>query len=270
MPIKKIIKWGALVFAVSTAGFIAFSYFLDARKKDCLEGEGRKAVEACTFLIGRHTSGYKAEYLLRRARLSQKAESWDEVLADLNELLAIKVAAQVPPEQVLAAYEGLVKAHSKKGNDAEVQKYIELAAQGGSRDPGVYLSLAGTYIEAKKFQEALNLLGTAGGLEGAKTHPYYNALAYAYEGLNDFPKAYESLKTGLTVRAPRPVLAATSKHLGFVCFELKRYKEAETYLGYTLKAGLDCPECGLLLTTIRGALEEIDESPARRPVKKRK
>ena len=153
---------------------------------------------------------------------------------------------------------------------AEVQKYIELAAQGGSREPGIFISLAGTYIEVKKFQEALNLLERPGGLEGAKTHPYYNALAYAYEGLNDFPKAYESLKTGLTVRAPRPVLAATSKHLGFVCFELKRYKEAETYLGYTLKAGLDCPECGLLLTTIRGALEELDDSPAPMPRKKRK
>ena len=115
MPIKKIMKWGVLVFAVSTAGFIAFSYYLNARKKDCLEGEGRKAVEACTFLISRHTAGYKAEYLLRRARLSEKAESWDEVLADLNELLAIKVAAQVPPEQVLAAYEGWSKRIPKKG-----------------------------------------------------------------------------------------------------------------------------------------------------------
>lgn len=269
MPIKKIIKWGAAVFAVSAAGFIAFSFFLNAKKKDCLEGEGRKAAEACTFLINNHTAGYKGGYLLKRAQVLEKAESWDEVLADLDELLALNAAAKVPPEQLLAIYESLVNAHNKKGNPAEARKYAELAAQSGSRRPEIYVSLAGDFLASKKYQEALVLLETAGGLEGAKTHSYYNALASVHEGLNDFPKAYEALKAGLTVRAPRPVLAATSKHLGLVCFELKRYKEAELYLGYTVKAGLDCPECGLLLTTIRGALKEYDK-PVPGPKKKRK
>ncbi|MBI4350504.1 MAG: hypothetical protein HY550_03605 [Elusimicrobia bacterium] len=269
MPIKKLIKWGALVFAVSGAGFIAFSFFLSAKKKDCLEGEGRKAAAACTFLIENHTAGYKGAYLLRRAQLLEKDESWDGVVSDLNELLAIKVAGQVSPEQVLAAYESLAAVHARKGAAAEALKFAELAAQNGSKNPGIYLSLAGAFLQEKKFSEALGLLETAGGLEGAKKHPYYNALASAYEGLDDFPKAYGALKAGLGVRAPRPVLAATSKHMGLVCYELKRYKEAELYLGYTLKAGLDCPECVLLQTTIRLALQE-DELPDPRPEKKRK
>lgn len=269
MPIKKIIKWGAAVFAVSAAGFIAFSFFVNEKKKSCLEGEGRPAVEACTFLIGNHTSGYKGGYLLKRSQLLEKAGDWNGVLADLNELLALHASAKLPPEQLLAVYESLVDAHNKKGNAAEARKFAELAAQSGSGRPEIYVSLAGDFLASKKYREAQALLETAGGLEGVKTHSYYNALASAHEGLNDFPKAYDTLKAGLTVRAPRAVLAATSKHLGLVCFELKRYKEAELYLGYTVKAGLDCPECGLLLTTIRGALEEYD-TPAPGPRKKLK
>ena len=269
MPIKRILKWGVIVFAVSGAAFVAFNYFLAAKKKSCLEGEGRQAMEACSFLISGHTVGLKSHYLARRAQLLQKGERWDEAAADLNELLAIKSAGKSSPGWVLASYEALAKVHKKKGNSAEVRKYLELAAQNGSKDPGVYISLAEVYLEEKKFQEALNLLEAAGGLEQAKKHSYYNAQAYAYEGLNDFAKAYAALKAGLTVPAPRPVLAATSKHLGLVCFELKRYKEAELYLGYTIKAGLDCPECGLLLTTIRGALEPSEE-PVRRVKRPRK
>lgn len=263
---KKYIKWGMIVFAVSGAAYLALNILLSASRKDCLEGEGTKAIEACTFLIKNHTSSYRAGYLVRRAMLSEKAGLQDEVLADLNEIISLKVSGQVQPEQVLAAYESLVKIYLKKGDAAEARKYLELAARNDAKDPEIYISLALSYIEDKKFQEALNLLETAGGLDQAKKHPYYNAQASAYEGLNDYEKAYSALKTGLTVSAPRPVLAATSKHLGLVCFELKRYKEAETYLGYTIKAGLDCPECGLLLTTIRGALEP----PASRPRKKRK
>ncbi len=266
---KKYIKWGFLVFALSGAAFIAFNLYLDAKKKDCQGGSGAQAIEACTFLIGKHTSGFKGPYLLRRAQLLEKEGKWDEVLADLNELLSINIAAPLPPAQLLAAYESLIKVQSRKGASAETRKYLELAVQNGSRAPEIYISLAETYIAEKKFQEALNLLETSGAFEGAKNHPYYNAQASAYEGLNDFSRAYDSLKTGLTVRATRPVLAATSKHLGLVCFELKRYKEAETYLGYTIKAGLECPECALLLTTIRGALEE-DESPSRPAKNKRR
>ena len=50
------------------------------------------------------------------------------------------------------------------------------------------------------------------------------------------------------------VAEITAKQMGLICFELKRYKEAETYLGYVMKAGVDCPECPLLLTTIRESL----------------
>ena len=50
------------------------------------------------------------------------------------------------------------------------------------------------------------------------------------------------------------MLADTAKHMGLVCFELKRYKEAELYLGYAQKSGAECPECPLLLTTIRESL----------------
>lgn len=266
---KKYTKWIFMAFALSGAAFIAFNFFLDAKKKDCQGGSGAQAIEACTFLIGKHTSGFKGPYLLRRAQLLEKEGKWDEVLADLNELLAINVAAQLPPAQLLAVYESLIKVQSRKGSSAETRKYLELAVQNGSRSPEIYISLAETYMAEKKFQEALNLLETAGAFEGAKNHPYYNTQASAYEGLNDFTRAYDSLKAGLTVRAPRPVLAATSKHLGLVCFELKRYKEAETYLGYTIKAGLECPECALLMTTIRGALAEYDV-PAPRVKKARK
>jgi tetratricopeptide (TPR) repeat protein len=260
---KKILKWGLIIFLVSGAAFIAFNFFLSFKKKDCLEGKGQQAIEACTFLINGHTSSYRAEYLIRRAELLEKENRLDEVIADLNEVISLRSLAQVTPERVVAAYGSLVRLNYKKGDLAEVRKYLELAVQNGSKEPEIYVSLAGIYVEEKKYQEALNLLETAGGFEQAKKHPYYNAQASAYEGLNDYKKAYAALKTGLTVPAPRPVLAATSKHLGLVCFELKSYKEAELYLNYSLKAGLDCPECALLLTTIRGALEPSEE-PVRR------
>ena len=266
---KKYTKWIFMFFALSGAGYIAFSFFMAGKKKDCLEGTGSAAVEACTFLIGNHTSIFKGPYLLRRAALQEKAGKWDDVLADLNELLAINVSAPLKPEQLVAVYESLVKVQDRKGSSAETRKYLELAVQNGSKTPEIYVTLAQTYIAEKKFQEAVNLLENAGRFDGARKHPYYNALADAYEGLGDFMKAYEALKTGLAVPAPRPVLAATSKHLGLVCFELKSYKEAETYLGYTIKAGQPCPECALLMTTIRGALAEYDR-PVSRPKKTRK
>jgi len=267
---KKITKWLLIALAVAGAAFIAFNLFLSVKQKDCLEGDGPKAIEACSFLINKHSAGSRPDYLVKRAQLLEKDSEWDKVISDLNELIAMKVSAQVPHDRILAAYESLYRTHLRKGDSAEFKKYLELAAQNGSKEPKVYLSLAEIYVEDKKPQEALGLLDTASGLVKVKDHQFYNALASAYEGLNDYEKAYGALKTGLAVSAPRPVLAATAKHLGFVCFELKRYKEAETYLGYVLKAGLDCPECGLLLTTIRGALEPPDEQPAGRAKKKRR
>ncbi|MDO8803012.1 MAG: hypothetical protein Q7R35_01150 [Elusimicrobiota bacterium] len=265
---KKIMKWVLIVFAVSGAAFVAFNLLLGVKQKDCLEGEGPRAIEACTFLIANHTAGYRADYLVRRAQLLEKRNEWDKVISDLELVIAMKTTAHLPPERVLAAYESLARMHLKKGNAAEIKKYFELAAQNGSKDPEIYISLAGTYVEEKKFQEALGLLVTAGGFEKAKTHSYYNALASAYEGLNDYEKAYAALRTGIALPAPGLILAGTSKHLGLVCYELKRYKEAETYLDYTLKSGMDCLECGLLLTTIRGAL--APRAPAGRARKPRK
>jgi len=162
---KKYIKWGMIVFAVSGAAYLALNILLSARRKDCLEVDGTKAIEACTFLINNHTSSYRAGYLVRRATLLEKAGRWDEVLADLSEIISMKVSGQVPPEQILAAYESLVKISLKKGDTAGVKKYLELSAQNGSKDPEVYISLARIYMEDKKFQEALNLLETAGGFE---------------------------------------------------------------------------------------------------------
>ena len=188
---------------------------------------------------------------------------WDRAASDLNDVIALKYSTQSPPAWVVYAYESLGKINSGKGNSAEARKYFELAAQNGSKEPEVYISLAKVYVEEKKFQEALNLLETAGGFDLAKTHPYYNAQASAYEGLNDFAKAYASLRAALLISAPRPVLADTAKHLGLVCFELKLYKEAETYLDYTLRAGVECLECNLLLTAIR---ESLDPGP--RPAKR--
>jgi|GEM_PF-1936017 len=260
---KKILKWGLIVFFAAGAFFVASSFYLDAKRKGCTEGVGRQAIEDCGFLIKGHTAGYSAEYLLRRAQLLEKEKRWDEVISDLNQVISSK--EKVQPAQVLAAYTSLVRINSQKGNSAEVRKYLELAVQNGSKDPGILIGLAGIYIEEKQFQEALGLLAGAGEVDKARKHPYYNMLASAYEGLNDYQKAYAALKEALTVSAPRPVLAATSKHLGLVCFELKSYKEAETYLSYSLRAGLDCPECGLLLTTIRGALE-----PSAAPVRRAK
>ncbi len=269
LKMKKGLKWGAAVFAVSAAAFIAFSFFISSKKKACLEGEGPQAIEACTFLIEGHTSGYKAECLSRRAYLLAKEGKWDQVVADQNEVVALKASAQVPPALMLSAYESLADVASRQGDAAGLEKYLELAARSGSKRPEVYLALSEIYSGEKKFQEALGLLETAGGLQAEKKHPYYNDLASAYEGLNDYGKAYDALKTALDIPAPRPVLAATAKHMGFVCYELKRYKDAEIYLGYTLKAGLDCPECALLLTTIRESLDPT-AGPAVRSRRKRR
>ncbi len=259
---------GVIILAAAGMIYTASSLFTSYKKKSCLEKEGSRAIEACTYIISGRASGSKGRYLVRRAELLEKEKRWDELLSDLNAIVALKGSEQARPEWVLAAYEALGKIYAKRGNTAEVKKYLELATLSGSKDLEIYVSLAEAYIEDKKFQEALSLLEIAGGLGKAKKHPYYNALAYSYEGLSDSNKAYDALKTGLSVPAPRPVLAATSKHLGLVCFDLQRYREAEMYLGYTLRVGLDCPECVLLLTTIRGALEPPE--PVSRPKKTRK
>lgn len=261
---KKPVIIAAVVLALAGAGYLAFSVFSASREKTCMEGEGSDAVDACTFLISWRGESYKRDALARRAQLHKKNKKWDRVISDLNELLAMKTSAPVPPEKTLAAYEALAEAYSEYGSAGDARKYLELATQGGSAQPALYISLAQALLKDKRFSEALALLDTvarfelSGTLEKTLKHPYYNTRASVYEGSADFGKAYGALKTALTVPAPRPVLAATSKHLGLVCFELKRYREAQLYLGYTLKAGLKCPECELLLTAMHGSLDLED------------
>ena len=185
-------------------------------------------------------------------------------VGDLKALAELKESGLAPQPLLLGAYEALVKAYGQRGDAAGVRKYLELAAGAGTKDAAIYVALAGEYSAEKRSGEALKLLAAADALGAPKGHPYYNALASAYEGEGDFAKAYDALKSGLTVNAPRLTLAETSKHLGLVCYELKRWPEAETYLAYALRAGAPCLECGLLLTTIRESL-----APAPRGKKKR-
>lgn len=261
---KKFLKWAAVIFGLSAASFAALAFLVNSKKDACLKGEGRPAMEACGFLLDNYPASRRAEFHARRAALYDTAGRENESVADLKALVALKEQGFAPQPLLLSAYEALVKAYDRRGDQAERRKYMELAAAGGSRVQEIHVALAGQYAEEKRGEEALKLLETAAGL-GKPGHPYYNALASAHEALNDYPKAYDDLKTGLTVNAPRPVLAETAKHLGLVCYELKRYQEAETYLAYALRAGAACPECGLLLTTIRGSL-----APAPAPRQKKK
>lgn len=262
---KKILKWVGVLLGVSAAVSVALSLFVSSKKKACLQGEGWPAMEACSFLVNWQTGTDKAEYLFRRAQLRAKGQMWDGELADLEAAAAAGLDAGLAKERLALIYGGLVKAYGLKGDAPAVVRSAGLAVQAGIADPEIHIALAGAYIEEKKFTEAVELLDRAGGLPNARKHPYYNTLAAAYGGLGEYEKAYDALKTALTVPAPRPVLASTSKNMGLACFELKRYSEAETYLSYALRAGAECPECGLLLTTIRGALE-----PAPRPSRAKK
>lgn len=260
----KILKWAGVIFGLSAASFAALLILNGVKRSGCLKGEGRGAVQACTFLLENYPAAYRPELLARRARLYEQTGSLDAMLGDLNALAGLKDSGLAPQPMLLGAYEALVKAYGQRGDAAGVRKYLELASGAGTKDASIYISLAGEYSAEKRSGEALKLLAAADALGTPKGHPYYNALASAYEGEGDFAKAYDALKSGLTVNAPRLTLAETSKHLGLVCYELKRWPEAETYLAYALRAGAPCLECGLLLTTIRESL-----APAPRGKKKR-
>jgi tetratricopeptide (TPR) repeat protein len=192
----------------------------------------------------------KGEVLYRRSRLYSSSKAWNREKEDLEEIVSMKDTAGLSNDRMAQVFTALAAVSAQKEDYASVVKYSELAVKAGSSDPGIYMSVAGSYIEAKDYAKAVQLLETAPIPAEEKKHQYYTALAAAYAGMENYGKAYTTLKTGLTVKAPRPVLAATAKQMGLVCFELKRYKEAKMYLGYTLRAGGDCPECGLLLTTI--------------------
>lgn len=263
---SKFFKLAAGVLGAAAVAAAALLLLNNAKRGACLKGEGRQAVEACTFLLDKYPAAYRAGLLSRRAALYAKLGRQDEGAADLKAVAALAAPGQADKALLLAAYESLVKFYADRADQAETRKYLELAAAAGSADPAVYVALAEEYSAEKRGAEALKLLEKARPL-GKPGHPYYNAQASAYESAGDYAKAYDALKTGLTVNAPRPVLAATAKHLGLVCYELKRWQEAETCLSYALRAGAVCPECGLLLTTIRESLAP-ETAPAKRVKKK--
>jgi tetratricopeptide (TPR) repeat protein len=263
----KLLKWAGIVFGVSAASFAVLLVLNNMKRSACLQGEGRDAVKACTFLLDNYPAAYRADLLARRARLHEQTGRPDKMLADLKAVAEMKDSGLATKPVLLGAYEGLVKVYAAGGDEAEARKYRELAAAEGTKEAAIYISLAEVNAEEKRPGEARKLLEAAAALPQAKGHPYYNALASTCEAEGDYAKAYDALKSGLTVSAPRPVLAATSKHLGVVCYELKRWKEAETYLAYAIRAGAPCLECGLLLTTIR---ESLAPAPVVRVKKKRK
>lgn len=234
--------------------YVGLLVLTNMKEEACFSAKGKPATDACSFLIKWRSGHDKAEALYRRSRLYSEGSLWDKELADLEAILAIKDAS-LSKERMAYVYVGLAVASGRKGDQAALVKYSEQAVKEGITDPGVFISLAGSYIEAKQYRQAVTLLEAAPIPDKEKGHPYYNALAAAYSGAGDYPRAYYALKKVLKdVKAPRPVLAVTAKQMGLICFELKRYKEAETYLGYAMKAGGDCPECPLLLTTIRESL----------------
>lgn len=250
---NKVIKWVLVVLGLAGAATALLSSHISSRKTDCLNGQGKPAMEACNFLVKWQSGANKAEALFKRSKLYDIQGLYDRELADLEAIVPLLGSPGLPPARRAEIYVALSVAAGRKGDQVAAVKYSEQAVQAGTSDPQVFLALAGAYIEAGRFQEAAGLLENASGIE--KKHPYYNALAAAYGGLGDYARAYDALKTGLTVKAPRPVLAETAKHMGLVCFELKRYKEAAVYLNYAQRSGANCPECPLLLTTIKESLD---------------
>lgn len=248
----KVMKWVLVVLGVAGAASALLSSHISSKKTGCLSGQGKPAMEACGFLIKWQSGANKAEALFKRSKLYAIQGLHEREIADLEAIVPLVNSAGLPPARRAEIYVALSVAAGRKGDQAASVKYSEQAVQAGTSDPQVYLALAGAYIEAGRFQESVSLLEKAAGVE--KKHPYYNILAAAYGGLGDYGRAYEALKTGLTVKAPRPVLAETAKHMGLVCFELKRYKEAAVYLNYAQRSGANCPECPLLLTTIKESL----------------
>lgn len=250
---KKAIKPLVTIILIAAVAFVGVNLLLSSKTTACFGSKGKPAVDACSFLIKWKSGAEKGEALYRRSRLYAEGSVWDKEQADLESIVSMQ-GAGLSRERMAYVYVGLAAAYGRKGDEAGALKNAELAVQQGITDPGVFLSLAGAYIEAKQYRSAVALLESAPIPDAEKGHPYYNALAAAYGGGGDYAKAYYALKKGLEIKAPRPVLAATAKQMGLVCFELKRYKEAETYLGYVVRVGGDCPECPLLLTTIRESL----------------
>jgi tetratricopeptide (TPR) repeat protein len=249
---SNIVKWALIALAVVAAGYAALRVMANTQKETCLNGEGRPAMEACSFVVKWGGGDTKTEALFKRSRLYARQQLHERERADLEAILPAVNSAGLTPARRAEIYAALSAAYGRGGDQEKALKYSELAVQTGGSGPAVYLALAGAYIDLGRHAEAVALLEKAEGLE--KNHTYYNALAAAYSGKGDYRAAYAALKAALKVKAPRPVLAATAKQMGMVCFELKLYKEADLYLGYAQRSGADCPECPLLLTAIRESL----------------
>ncbi len=254
MDKAKLVKNSVMFIVTAVLAFALLHIWAGFDRTSCLSGTGDSAVSACSFLINLPLGGDKAEALYRRSRLYSADSDWKDERADLERILSGGVAG-LPKERQAQIYTALAAVSSRLQDKASVVKYSELAVDSGASDPGIYLAVADAFIDGKQYDRAVDILLKAPIPAGQKTHPYYDALAAAYSGMGNYAGAYEALGTALrNVKAPRPVLAATAKQMGLVCYELKRYDEAKLYLGYAVKAGVDCPECPLLLTTINGSL----------------
>ncbi len=254
MDKAKLVKNSVMLIATAVLAFALLRIWAGFDRTSCFSGTGDSAVSACSFLINWPVGGDKAEALYRRSRLYSAGSDWKDEKADLERIVS-GGAAGLARERRAQVYTALAAVSARLQDEASVVKYSELAVDSGSADPGIYLAVADAFIDGKQYARAADVLLKAPIPAGQKTHPYYDALAAAYSGMGNYAGAYEALDTALrSVKAPRPVLAATAKQMGLVCFELKRYDEAKLYLGYAVKAGADCPECPLLLTTINGSL----------------
>ena len=135
-------------------------------------------MDACTFLIKWQQGAGKAEALYKRSRLYAVQELYDREFSDLEAILPFIKSPALSPSRRAEVYAALSISAGRKRDHAASMKYSELAVREGTADPQVYLSLAGAYIEASRFQDAAVLLEGASGIE--KKHPYYNTLAAAY------------------------------------------------------------------------------------------
>lgn len=256
MDKAKFIKNSVLLAVLAGLAFGLIRVRAGTAKTDCFSGTGDDAVSACSFLINWPVGGDKDEALYRRSRLYSASSDWKAEKADLQRILSGGMAGLAKGRQA-QVYTALAAVSARLQDEASVVKYSRLAVDSGSSDPGIYLAVADAFLDGKQYSQAADILLKAPIPADQKDHPYYDALAAAYSGMGNYAGAYEALGTALrNVKAPRPVLAATAKQMGLVCFELKRYDEAKLYLGYAVKAGADCPECPLLLTTINGSLSD--------------
>lgn len=253
---KKYLKMAALAAAAFAAAFGAFAGLKKYKRAECFGGASPQALAACGWLLERAGAPERAALYERRAAIYAKAGRRELLAADLRALAGLAEAGAATREQALRAYEALARLGGEAGGQAEAAKYRELAAAAGSADPAVLVPLAEARSEAGDWAGARKLLSAA---RGDRDHAYYNALATVQEGEGDYPGAYATLKAALALPGGKEALGETARHLGSVCYELKKYGEARTYLSYARDSGVPCLECGLLLTILR------EKAPAAAP-----